>query len=87
MPVSFVDGLKVEYTCEPGEIQKIDGVRYIGVLKTTEVRGMKGFTILNNAKKDGSIWEQCKIGRQKSRYTITLVPVSFVEGLASKKKS
>ena len=85
VPVSFVDGLKVEYTCEPGEIQEIDGVRYIGVLKTTEVRGMKGFTILNNAKKE-DIWKQCKIGRQKSRYTITLVPVSFVEGLAQKKK-
>ena len=81
VPVSFVEGLKVEYTSESGEIQMIDGVRYVGVTRPNEVMGVRGFTILSNAKKDEKVWKECREGRQNSGHSITLVPVSFVEGL------
>ena len=84
VPVSFVEGLV--QTCEVGEIQEIDGVKYVGVTNANEVMGLKGNTILSNAKKDEQVWERCKTGRQKNGMNITLMPVSFVKGLAPKKK-
>ncbi len=38
-------------TCEVAEEIEIDGIIYVGVTNTREVMGVKGETILNNAKR------------------------------------
>lgn len=37
-------------TCEVGKEKEIDGIIYVGVSKNQEVMGIKGRTILDNAK-------------------------------------
>ncbi len=82
VPKSFIEGLKVEYTCEVGEEREIDGIVYIGVNKSNGALGVKWERILYNLKKIEGV-EGIK-ARQKDGYSITLVPKSFIEGLKKK---
>ncbi len=76
VPKSFLEWMKVEYTCEPGKEIVIDGTIYIGVSSTKIIMEVTGTTILARAKKIGI---QIIEGKQKNGANINLVPKSFVE--------
>ena len=79
VPESFIRGLMVSHECEVGEKVEIDGIMHVGVTKKQEVMGIRGETILNNAKKDGIQVIQGK--QKKNGFSVHLVPESFIRGL------
>jgi superfamily II DNA or RNA helicase/urease beta subunit len=79
VPKSFIEGLLVDHTCEPGEEKEVDGVIYMGVTHKNEVMGMKWRNILRNLQETDEV--KSINGRQKNGKSITLVPKSFIEWL------
>ena len=78
VPEGFIQSLVVSHECEIGEKVEINGVVYVGVVNREEVMGVKGSTIVNNAKKQHI---SMLSGKQKNEYPIQLIPKGFIQSL------